>query len=101
MNATSSKECADALCTAQGFSLGSFIKSSNDFCTSHFEYLNDLKAPYFAYSLNADDVYYGKYDKVAIITADCTPSGRLLSFKLETMWGILSSNINFGKSWIY
>ena len=76
VNATTKKECADALCKAQGYSLGTFIKSSNDFCTSHFDNTNNLKAPYHAYSLDANDVYYGNYDKVAMITADCTPYGK-------------------------
>ena len=68
-------ECADALCKAQGYSVGTFVNSSNNFCTSHFEYTNYLSPPYHAYSLDGHDVYYGNYSNVAIITADCTPSG--------------------------
>ena len=68
-------KCADALCKAQGYAVGTFVEASNNFCNSHFEYTNYFTAPYHAYALDGHDVYYGNYSNVAIITADCTPSG--------------------------
>ena len=86
-------KCADALCKAQGYAVGTFVEASNNFCNSHFEYTNYFTAPYHAYALDGHDVYYGNYSNVAIITADCTPSGEHIMTLPMFWWKCLWTNM--------
>ena len=71
------QKCATALCNAQGYSGGSFIKASNNFCnasyTSNYTYVYQLDL-----NIIAKRKYYGE----AMITADCTISGDTAIFIL-------------------
>ena len=63
-------ECARALCNAQGYSAGSFVKASNNFCNSSYTSLYS-----YVYRLDFNSVAHRNYDAEAMITADCTISG--------------------------
>ena len=71
------QECAEALCKAQGYSTGTFVKTSNNFCTTGIHHSGKI----WVYSLKMSRVCWGeaysgevlRYNtgKEAIITADC------------------------------
>ena len=80
-NEDTKQECAKALCRAQGYSGGSFVEASNNFCTEGISHNGDI----WVYALKMSTLYKGKnyagqilkYNtgNEAIVTADCTRSG--------------------------
>ena len=70
------QECAEALCSAQGYSGGSFVEASNNFCTKGISHRGDI----WVYALKMSQKNSGqilKYDtgNEAIVTADCSGPG--------------------------
>ena len=63
-------ECADALCKAAGYSGGTFVAASNDFCTVSY-----TSGYYWSYLFIENVVDYVNKGNEAQITASCTTSG--------------------------
>jgi len=59
-------ECADALCKAQGFIVGKFLESSNNFCTDSF-----TDDSCYVYILENNQIEYEQWPNEAQITAEC------------------------------
>ena len=64
------QECANALCNAQGYSGGSFVTASNNFCNSSF-----VTHYAYAYRIDMNNVARTNSYAEAMITADCAISG--------------------------
>ena len=64
------QECANVLCKARGYSGGSFVEASNNFCNSSHSSIYS-----YVYRLDLNSVAHRNYDAEAMITADCTISG--------------------------
>merc|ERR1711902_237628 len=61
-------ECADALCKAQGFIVGKFLESSNNFCTDSF---TDDSCYVYILDRENNQIEYEQWPNEAQITAEC------------------------------
>ena len=59
-------ECADALCTASGYSEGTFIDSDVDPCS-----VSSTSDEVWMWISDADEYRYGAYGSESVITAEC------------------------------
>ena len=64
------QECARVLCNANGYSGGSFVEASNNFCNSSHSSIYS-----YVYRIDLNSVALRNYNAEAMITADCTISG--------------------------
>lgn len=73
-NDATKKACANALCIAQGYPIGTFVEASNNFCTSSYTPDN-----VYVYRLDVKDIVFVDHltnaNREAKITADCAWRG--------------------------